>query len=284
MRQLGLVVHPTRPIERPLTDITAWASAHGYAVRQISAAGGTRVVAEPAKPEDCELLVAVGGDGTTLSALHAGAESSRPVLPIACGSLGVWTMVTAERVTWALDEFSDGRWSPVHVPGLSLQWNGSDGGVAVNDVALIRDRPGQIIVTITVDGVLYARVAGDGVVVATPIGSTAYSMAAGGPILAPGAEGMTVTPIASHGGCAPPLIAGDGSRVELAVEEGHVGMRYELDGRPASSGGEVLTIEHRAGYATLVCLHGDEARLTGLRRRGLVLDSPRVTARLSRGR
>jgi NAD+ kinase len=283
MRQLGLVVHPTRPMEATLKAIADWAAAHDYTVRQVPGGGGNRVVAETVEAADCDLLVALGGDGTTLGALHAGAESSRPVLPIACGSLGVWTTVTAEKVSWALDEFDAGRWDPVSVPGLALRWDGADAGVAINDVALIRERPGQIVIAISVDDVLYARVAGDGIVVATPIGSTAYSMAAGGPILAPGAEGMTVTPIASHGGSCPPLIAGNGSRVTLAVDEGRVGVRAELDGRPDPTAGELLTVEHRAGYATLVHLHGAEPQLTGLRRRGLIVDSPRVTARLSRG-
>jgi NAD+ kinase len=284
MRQLGLVVHPTRPMEATLESIEAWASSHGYTVGQARGGAGGRVVADPVEPEDCDLLLALGGDGTTLGALHIGADSSRPVLPIACGSLGVWTEVMGHDVAWALDEFAAGRWDHVPIPGLSLRWDDADAGVAVNDIALIRERPGQIVIAISVDDVLYARVAGDGAVVATPLGSTAYSMAAGGPILAPGAEAFTVTPLASHGGCAPPLIAGDGSRLTLTIEEGHVGVRCELDGQLAPTYGEVLTVEHRSGYATLVRLHGSEPQLTGLRRRGLVVDSPRVTARLSRER
>jgi NAD+ kinase len=280
MRKLGLVVHPTRPIDGPLNEIAAWASAHGLTVGQVPGGAMGRSVADSVPAGDCDLLIAIGGDGTTLSALHAGAESSRPVLPVACGSLGVWTSVMADRVTWALDEIAAGRWSPVPVP--DVHWEAADGGVAMNDIALIRDEPGQIVISVTVDDVLYARVAGDGVVVATPMGSSAYSMAAGGPILAPGAEGMSVTPIACHGGSCPPVIAGDGSRVGLAVESGHVSFRYELDGRPASAAGQALTVHHRADYATLVSLEGAEPGLTGLRRRGLIVDSPRVTARLSR--
>lgn len=279
MRRLGLVVHPSRPIDRPLRDIAGWAPEHGYEVGQVSGGNSTREVAEPVEASECDLLVALGGDGTTLAALHLGAQSSRPVLPISCGSVGAWTLVTADRVIWSLDEYAAGRWSPLPVPGLAVRWEEAGGGVAVNDIALIRDDPGQIVIAISVDGVLYARVAGDGVVVATPMGSTAYSMAAGGPLLAPGAEGMIVTPVARHGGSSPPLIAGIASRVELEVEEGRVGFRYEFDGRPAPTQGRTVTLEHRAGYSTLVGLHGAEPQLTGLRRRGIVTDSPRVLAR-----
>jgi NAD+ kinase len=70
---------------------------------------------------------------------------------------------------------------------------------------------------IEVDGALYARTAGDGVVVATPLGSSAYTMAAGGPILAPGALGMVLTPLADHGGTVPPLVVGPRSRVTVSV-------------------------------------------------------------------
>jgi NAD+ kinase len=101
-------------------------------------------------------------------------------------------------------------------------------------------------------------------------------MAAGGPILAPGAEGMVVTPLAAHGGSCPPLVAGKESVVTLTVEPRFGGARCELDGRPTAMAEGLLTIRHRPDYAGLVRLAGEEPRLTGLRRRGLVLDAPRV--------
>ena len=276
IRRLGVVVHPTRRIDRPLEEIAAWASAHGVAVGQVVVAGQTRRVADPVDAPDCDLLLALGGDGTALAALHAAAPSSRPVLGVACGSIGVLMSVTAERLPEALDQVTAGRWTPVPVPGLTVGWGGADGAVAINDLVVIRNGPGQVIVAVEVDGVLYARVAGDGIVVATPLGSSAYTIASGGPILAPGADGMAVTPLAPHGGSCPPLVAGAASTLTLTVEPGHGGVRHEVDGRPAAIAERVLTIEWRARYATLVRLAGDDPRLAGLRRRGLVTDSPRV--------
>ena len=277
-RRLGLVVHPSRPIERVLDEIEQWASTHAVAVGQVPVPGQEREVAEPVEVADCDMLLAVGGDGTTLAALHAGAPLSRPVLGVACGSIGVLTSVADPRLVWALEQLRAGRWTPRRVPGLDV---GSD-AVAINDVVVVRDGPGQVIVSITVDDVLYARVAGDGLVVSTALGSSAYAMAAGGPILAPGADGMVVTPLAHHAGSVPPLVAGRDSRLDLAVEPGHFGFRLEMDGRRSAIEGFELTIRQRADYATLVELEEEEPWLTGLRRRGLLLDSPRVLLREAR--
>jgi NAD+ kinase len=281
LRRVGLVVHPTRPLASALHEIGAWASTHGLTVAQVRIPGTTRQVADPVDAAACDLLLALGGDGTALSALHAGAPTSAPVLGVACGSIGVLTSVSAERLAWALERITSGRWIPLAIAGLGLAWGETHGAVAINDVTVIRDGPGQIMVSIAVDDVLYAEVAGDGVVVATALGSSAYTMAAGGPILAPGAEAMAVTPLAAHGGFCPPLVAGNGSRVTLTIEPRHGGGRCEIDGRRTPIAGHVLTVHHRPDYAALVTFAGEEPRLTGLRRRGLVLDSPRVRARMT---
>ena len=71
---------------------------------------------------------------------------------------------------------------------------------AVNDLVVVRQGAGQVIVAVRVDGELFIRFAGDGFVIGTPLGSSAYTLAAGGPMLAPGALGMVFTPLAPHGG------------------------------------------------------------------------------------
>ena len=282
LRQLGLVVHPTRALDDVLRSLRGWAERHGVAVGQVRVPGQSRELAEPVAVEDCELLVALGGDGTTLTALHHGAPSSRPVLGVACGSVGVLTSVPADRMTEALDAVRGERWTAVQVPALEISSAGGGVEMAINDLTVIRDGPGQLLVSIVVDEVLYVRVAGDGLVVATALGSSAYTIAAGGPILAPGTDAMAVTPLAPHGGSSPPLVVGSESRIDLTVDPGHGGVRHEIDGRLAAFDGDLLTVRSRAGYATLVRLADEEPRLTGLRRRGLLLDSPRVLVRDAR--
>jgi NAD+ kinase len=266
--RLGLLVHPTREVSRAIAAIEAWASEHGVQV--------ARVTHDRAECAVCDLLVALGGDGTTLAALHAGAAAGRPVLGVACGSVGVLTSVDGTDVSWALEEIAAGRATAADIPGLQVR-DAAGERTAINDIAVLRES-GQVLVTIDVDGDLYARVAGDGAIVATALGSSAYTMASGGPLLAPGAEGMAITPLAAHGGSIPPLVAGSASTVTLDVVPAHGGseVRLELDGRPAPIEGSRLTIGRRGAYATLVQLEGEEPRLAGLRRRGLITDSPRA--------
>jgi NAD+ kinase len=275
LTQLGLVVHPRRDLDGALEQIRAWAAEHDVRVGQVPVPGQERRVAEPVAVEACELIVSLGGDGTTLAALHAGAAAGRPFLGVACGSIGALTAVTVERIDGALEHIADGRWTAQAIPALRLTVDGEPDRNALNDVVVVRDGGSQVVTSITVDGVLYARVAGDGLVVGTPLGSSAYTMAAGGPLLAPGAEGFVVTPLAAHGGSFPPLVVGPRSRVSLTAHAGFGGLRYEVDGRPALQA-DAATVSLHADYATRVALAGEEPWLTGLRRRGLVADSPRV--------
>ena len=281
--QIGLVVHPVRDLLGSLERIADWAAGHEVAVGQVMIAGQTRRVAEPVEPAACDLVVSLGGDGTTLAALHAAAPVSRPVLGVACGSIGVLTSVFARDLVSALDQVAAGDWTPRPLPGLEISLGDGDSrGVALNDFVAIRDGADQVITSITIDSELYARVAGDGVVVATPLGSTAYTMAAGGPILGPGADGMVVLPLATHGGASPPLVVGPKSRVELIVEPGYGGSRFEVDGQELPESAGSVAISDRRDYATLVTLADQEPLFTNLRRRGLVTDSPRILARDAR--
>jgi NAD+ kinase len=201
---------------------------------------------------------------------------------VACGSIGVLTSVPADRLSQALEQVAVGNWTPRALPGLHVVADSGDVGIAINDFTVIRDGTGQLITAITVDDELYARTAGDGLLVATALGSSAYTIAAGGPILAPGVEGMVITPLAHHGGLCPPLVVGPDGRVKVSVEPGHGGSRFELDGQVLAAPAAQLTVSLRRDYATMVTLAGQEPRLTSLRRKGLVVDSPRILARDTR--
>jgi NAD+ kinase len=147
---------------------------------------------------------------------------------------------------------------------------------------IVRGGPGHVAASVSIDDELYARISGDGVIVATPLGSSAYSMAAGGPILAMGTPGFVCTPLAPHGGSAPPLVVGDDATVTLDVTPGFAGLDVEIDGQARPHADLHYRLALHRKRLTLVAF-GDVGRgLAGLRRRGLVTDSPRVLARDAR--
>ena len=282
--RVGLVVHPRREIDAALAAIRAWASTRGVTLGQVAIPGQGRRVAEPIDVASCDVVLALGGDGTALAALHAAAPASRPVLGVACGSIGVLTSLQAGDLPAALEYLAAGNWARRALPALEIAAGAAGPRFAINDFTAIRDGTGQVITAIRVDDELYARTAGDGLVVATPLGSSAYTMAAGGPILAPGVQAIVVTPLADHGGVAPPLVTGPDSRLSLSVEPGYGGSRFEIDGQETPMEAMEVTVKLRGEYASLINLADEEPVLTGLRRRGLVVDSPRILARDARNK
>ncbi len=281
MERMGLVVHPRRELDSALETLREWSAAHGTDIVQVPAVGQDREVAPKGATEDCDLIVALGGDGTTLAAMRAAMPARKPVLGVACGSLGALTAVKAPDLDEALDRVASGDWIPRALPALEI--TGESAHAGVNDLVIVRQGAGQVMAEVEVDGELYIRMAGDGLVIATPLGSSAYTMAAGGPILAPRAGGMVVTPLAPHGGCAPPLVTAADSILRVKLDPGNGGARLELDGQieaiidPRSP--QDLEVRLRPDLATLVSLGGEETMLAGLRRRRIVLDSPRILAR-----
>jgi NAD+ kinase len=278
LRRVGIVVHPTRELDVPLAGLDAWTRAHGAELVQVPVPGVERELAPAGTLADCDLIVSIGGDGTMLAALRAAIESRRPVLGVACGSLGVLTRTPPHEVEAALDEIAAGRFHEVELPALDVRRAGEPAAVALNDLSVVRNGIGQIRVTASLDGALLGRVAGDGVVVATPLGSSAYSLAAGGPLLSLGMQGFVFTPLSTHGGSIPPFVAGPDAHLELDVDGGFGGARVELDGQALGSAPTRLELSLRSRVGAFVLLDGHEPQLAVLRRRGILSDSPRIRA------
>jgi NAD+ kinase len=278
--RLALVVHPSRPIDAPLGTLERWGGEHGVDVVQIQTAGGSeREIAPHGELQDGDLVVALGGDGTVLSALRAAAPGDAPVMGVACGSLGALTAVHAQDLADALERFRAGDWTPRRLPALAIEPEKSPAAWAVNDFVIVRRGAGQVVVDVSVDDELYVRLAGDGLIVATPIGSSAYSMAAGGPVLIPGTPAVVCTPVAMHGGSAPPLVVPDGAAVVVNVHPSFAGFDVEIDGHTYPLQDLDYRVFLHEEKVTLVSFGDLGMGLSGLRSRGLIADSPRVLAR-----
>ena len=278
--RLGLVVHPTRDVDQPRRAVMQWARAHDVEVVNLPLDPAES--SDGADPGRCGVIVAIGGDGTALAAIRRGALCRRPVLGVSCGSLGALTTTAADRVGQALDRFAAGEWAPRNLPALRIQ-SGETALRAFNDIALVRESGSQLRVSARVNGTLFARVAGDGCIVSTAAGSSAYTIAAGGPLLDPSLAAFVLTSLPTHGGFSPPLVMTQDSMLELEIGPGHTGGRLEIDGR---AGGELpgqLTVGLECSVATVVAFPDQESHLLGLRRRGIIADSPRILAEEARG-
>jgi NAD+ kinase len=278
MNRIGLVVHPTRQIDNTLDALRAWAGERDIEVVQVRARGAMREVAPIGDVAACDLVVALGGDGTVLTALRAAMDTATPVLGVACGSLGALSAVRAPQLVEALDRYATGDWSPRKLHAIETTVDGKRVAWAINDFALVR-RAGQLVVDVTVGGELYVRIAGDGVIAATALGSSAYTMAAGGPVMVTGTEAYVITPLLMHGGSAPPLVVRGGVETVLEARPGYSGFDVEVDGHKEPIEGERFVLTLAETTAALVSLGDPGLGVTALRKRGLVTDSPRVLAR-----
>ena len=264
------MVHPSRDVSIPREALTDWADEHGIEVVPIDD-GATDC-------RGCDAVVALGGDGTVLGGIRAAEGDGVPVLGIACGSLGMLTAVEADEAAPALARLAAGDWRARRLEALWVRAEDGTDVRAINDVVVVRKGAGQVKTEVRVDDEVYVRLAGDGVVVATAQGSSAYNMAAGGPVLAPATRALVVTPLAPHGGSSPPLVVPASSHVTLLVTVGFSGRRVEVDGQPTELEGERFEIDLEPVRASVVAFADQEPYLTGLRRRGLVSDSPRIAA------
>jgi NAD+ kinase len=278
--RIALVVHPKRPIDGALAAVRQWSDEAGLELVQLATGDELhRRVAPLAPVGGGDLVVAVGGDGTVLTALRAAAAADRPVLGVACGSLGALSAVAADGIADALERVRAGDWTARSLPALAIAPDGGAEDWALNDLVVFRRGSSQLAASISVDGELYVRLAGDGLVVATALGSTAYSMAAGGPVIAAGTAAFVCTPLAMHGGCGPPLVVPADAMLTVEVSPSYAGFDIEIDGHLRPVGATSFRVGLHDGKATLVTFGGAGRGIAAIRRRRLITDSPRMLAR-----
>ncbi len=209
-RRVGAVVHPARPAAAAAgKELVDWAAEHGVQLRTLDSERGCLGPEVPCVPPEefaagLDLVVSLGGDGTLLRALGLTLSDRVPVLGVNAGRLGFLAEVEADDLRAALDAVDAGRHHVERRTTLAARVliDGRDAGeeLAVNDVVLekaARERLAAVAVRLG-DGGPFARYAADGIIVASPTGSTAYSFSAGGPIVSPRLDALLLTPIAPH--------------------------------------------------------------------------------------
>jgi NAD+ kinase len=183
-----------------------------------------------------QLLLVLGGDGTLLAAARLAAARGIPILPMNMGSLGFLTSFTLDELYPALEDTLSGRISVservmLHVElkrgGKVIENQRVLNDAVVNKGALAR----MIELELRIDADFVCRYRADGLIVATPTGSTAYSLSAGGPIVHPGVESFIITPICAHMLSDRPLVVQDSSSIEMKLSGNTESVFLTLDGQ-----------------------------------------------------
>ncbi len=182
-------------------------------------------------PLSIDFILSMGGDGTILGLLHHYEDLNAPILGINLGHLGFMADVPLDDVYPSLQDLVDGHY---HIEErLILQGEASTGKkyFAVNDFVIHRSpNPNLVEIGIHVDGVYLNTFEADGMIIATPNGSTAYSLAAGGPILSPNLEAVVITPICPHTISNRPLVLTANQKIQIQYLSNYKSVEISADG------------------------------------------------------
>ncbi|MBR1585827.1 MAG: NAD(+)/NADH kinase [Clostridia bacterium] len=178
-------------------------------------------------PDGVQALVAFGGDGTLLRAVSGAIAGGVPLFGVNAGTVGFLMDGSADQPEETADMLLQGRYRLAHCPLLAAQYEGKR-YLALNDLSLTRgEHPGVIETTVIADGERVLGAHGDGIVIATPLGSTAYALSSGGPIVRPDVQCLTVTAIAARELLLRPVLLPLNTRVTL-IAHGRDRRRLQL--------------------------------------------------------
>ncbi len=243
--RVGFILKPDKTEAGALLeDLVPWLVAEGHVPvipteDQVTPLGA-EIVPEEKLGAVVDLAVVLGGDGTMLRAARLVADQGKPVLGVNLGQLGFLAMFAPADAKERLAEALAGKLRRAQRMRLQVTYRrtGAEPEVrtALNDAVLHQGAMARLIdVDAFCDGQLIAAYRADGLIIATPTGSTAYNMAAGGPIVVPGQAAMALTPICAHALTNRPLVLGATSIVKLSLGADARGVILTVDGQWATS-------------------------------------------------
>lgn len=220
----------------------------------ISLPGVTEAPSTSSLPSGTDLVLSIGGDGTFLRSAAWAGDSEVPVLGINSGHLGYLTAIAVEEAPGFVDYILSGNYNIEHRTLIEVVTPAVKGSrFALNEVVMAKDDSSSTInACASINGRGLATYRADGLIVATPTGSTAYNLSVGGPIVQPNAPVWIISPIACHSLGMRPLVVSDDSVISVRIEGYARSFRLTLDGRSTivPMGNEVRL--RRAPYSTLI--------------------------------
>lgn len=209
-------------------------------------------------PEDLDALLTLGGDGTLLRGARMLGKHEVPILGVNLGRLGFLTCCPASQLETSLMRFARGDYSVesrmMLQASVDVGKRSRENWIAFNDVVIHKGGFARVVwLRVSVDEELIAEYPADGVVIASPTGSTAYSLSAGGPVVVPTLETILVTPVSPHTLAIRPVVVSAASRITVQVDGAPEELLVTVDGQVGTKfmGGETLTVS-RASKATKI--------------------------------
>lgn len=236
IKSVGIVVKPNHAeANATASEISAWLAERGIAMV------GKPIQADAIKPEneltlDADLIVVLGGDGTMISTARLVGDQDVLVLGVNYGSLGYLTDFRIEEMFPALESIILGQYEIDRREMLTAEhWRGDEclvTGRVLNDVVINKSALARIIdIEVKLNGLFVNTFRADGLIVATPTGSTAYNLSAGGPIIFPSMNAVVLTPICPFTLTNRPIVVPDDARIDLTLENENEGVVLSLDGQ-----------------------------------------------------
>ncbi len=222
---------------------------------------------------ETSLFVSFGGDGTMLKAITYIKDSGIPLVGVNTGRLGFLSTIDVAAVQKVITDFVSGQYTIEERTMVGLYSDTSikafeEVSVALNEITVSRkDTTAMITVATYLDGEYLTSYWADGLIIATPTGSTGYSLSCGGPVMAPGTNSLILTPIAPHNLNARPLIIADHTEIRLVVSGREPQHLVSLDSRIASIDNGTELLIKKAPYTLKMVAYTSESFLKTLRKK-----------------
>jgi len=254
MKVIGILTKPKLPeLKATLTELVAWLREHGKDVvldsRAATLLGKSATRYRGSIAEKADMVLVLGGDGTMLNAARLVEKRSVPILGINMGGLGFLTEVSGEHLYKTLERVfaKDHAIEERLMLQAALERRGKSvmQATVLNDVVVTKGELSRMIaMTIAIDGQFVTSLRGDGLIVSTPTGSTAYSMSAGGPIVCPAVNAVVLTPICPHTLTHRPLLVPGTATLAITLTSHDKGAMVTCDGQVgvAMTEGDTVTI------------------------------------------
>lgn len=246
MKRAAIISKSGKPeMGQVVREVTGWLRQHGYELVVDSATAAFCEGLQPVERTEMirqkpDFVVVLGGDGTLLATGHEVARAGIPIVGVNLGSLGFLTEVKQDEIRQALETIDAGHCAVSLRSMLECRLLRKGQVIAsyeaLNDVVVNQGALARITdFDLRINGQFVSNYKADGLIVATPTGSTAYSLAAGGPILAPDVPAFVITPVSSHALTNRPLVVQDTDVIEISMKSSREAAFLAIDGQQGMS-------------------------------------------------